>query len=269
LSRKVERPELKDFASYLLVKKRLSPRTVQDSVQAAKRLLKQSNYVVSADTLEEYLKDYVDGSPSTYNGQLVRLRRFMDYLDMSELIEEYTAAPVPLTYNELPTTRQVARGFRAQRTPERKAYYIFTATTGLRRGEILDLERNKVDTRLRSVIPEHYTPTKRSGITFYSEEAEPYVRPYIEGCPGDLFTLSDRENRKVWNDASKAAKFRITPQVLRSWQSTELGTLGVPDRFVDIFQGRAPRTTLAKHYTGAGIARLKRIYDGADLRILV
>jgi len=206
LSRKVERPELKDFASYLLVKKRLSPRTVQDSVQAAKRLLKQSNYVVSADTLEEYLKDYVDGSPSTYNGQLVRLRRFMDYLDMSELIEEYTAAPVPLTYNELPTTRQVARGFRAQRTPERKAYYIFTATTGLRRGEILDLERNKVDTRLRSVIPEHYTPTKRSGITFYSEEAEPYVRPYIEGCPGDLFTLSDRENRKVWNDASKAAR---------------------------------------------------------------
>ena len=266
--RRVERPEIEDYRTHLLVKKRLSSRTIQDSVQAAERLLKQSNYTVSANTLEAYMSSYIDGSPSTYNGQLVRLRRFMDYLDLGELIEDYVAAPVPITYSELPTTAQVRKGFEAQRTPERRAYFIFTATTGLRRGEILGLEREKVSPRTRCVIPEHYTPTKRSGITFYSEEAEPYVNPYIEGRPGDLFTLSDRENRKVWDHASRAAGFRITPQVLRSWQSTELGELGVPDRFVDIFQGRAPRTTLAKHYTSAGIARLKRIYDKAELRIL-
>lgn len=29
----------------------------------------------------------------------------------------------------------------------------------------------------------------------------------------------------------------------------------MPDRYVDIFQGRVPRTTLAKHYTGSGRAR--------------
>ena len=61
---------------------------------------------------------------------------------------------------------------------------------------------------------------------------------------------------------------KITAKVLRVWFATEMGELGVPDRFVDIFQGRAPRTVLAKHYTGKGLQRLKRIYDKAGLRVL-
>jgi intergrase/recombinase len=48
----------------------------------------------------------------------------------------------------------------------------------------------------------------------------------------------------------------------------EMGEQGIPDRFVDIFQGRAPRSVLAKHYTAKGIEMLKRIYEGADLNIL-
>lgn len=44
-----------------------------------------------------------------------------------------------------------------------------------------------------------------------------------------------------------------------------LGESQVPDRYVDIFQGRAPRTVLAKHYTGKGLTRLKHIYKKADL----
>jgi intergrase/recombinase len=47
-----------------------------------------------------------------------------------------------------------------------------------------------------------------------------------------------------------------------------MGELGVADRFIDIFQGRAPRSVLAKHYTGKRLQRLKRIYDKAKLKIL-
>lgn len=50
--------------------------------------------------------------------------------------------------------------------------------------------------------------------------------------------------------------------------STKKGEFGVPDRFVDVFEGRAPRSVLAKHYTGKGLETLKRIYDKADLRVL-
>lgn len=48
-----------------------------------------------------------------------------------------------------------------------------------------------------------------------------------------------------------------------------MSELGVTDRFIDIFQGRAPISVLAKHYTGKRLLRLKRIYDKADLKILV
>ena len=56
---------------------------------------------------------------------------------------------------------------------------------------------------------------------------------------------------------------------LEAWFSTEMGELGIPDRFIDIFQGRAPRSVLAKHYTGKGLERLKRIYDKAELKVII
>ncbi|RLI67335.1 MAG: hypothetical protein DRP02_14615 [Candidatus Gerdarchaeota archaeon] len=83
-----------------------------------------------------------------------------------------------------------------------------------------------------------------------------------------LFRIGYRQFQNIWKKASKAAKFKITPQVLRKWHSTMLGELMVPDRYVDIFQGRAPKNVLAKHYTGKGLERLKRIYEKANLKVL-
>jgi len=47
-----------------------------------------------------------------------------------------------------------------------------------------------------------------------------------------------------------------------------MGELDVADRFVDVFQGRAPKNVLAKHYTPQGIRILREIYDKANLSIL-
>ena len=69
--------------------------------------------------------------------------------------------------------------------------------------------------------------------------------------------------------ASEAAGIKISSQVMRKWNSSILGELMVPDRYVDIFQGRAPRSVLAKHYTGKGINLLKRVYEIADIHILL
>jgi hypothetical protein len=41
----------------------------------------------------------------------------------------------------------------------------------------------------------------------------------------------------------------ITPQTLREWFCCEFGSLGVPDRYVDAFCGRLPKTVLARRYT--------------------
>ena len=47
-----------------------------------------------------------------------------------------------------------------------------------------------------------------------------------------------------------------------------MARLGVSDRFVDAFQGRIPRSVLARHYTGYFLESLKQIYDKAGLKVL-
>jgi intergrase/recombinase len=83
-----------------------------------------------------------------------------------------------------------------------------------------------------------------------------------------VFVIGDRKYREIWRNASQRAGVKITAQVLRVWFATEMGELGVPDRYVDVFQGRAPRSVLAKFYTGKDLLRLKRIYDKAGLKVL-
>jgi len=133
------------------------------------------------------------------------------------------------------------------------------------------LTRDDVDFDTRCVKAKHDTRTKRAGVTFYNSECEEYLRKYLDLRKDDnnrLFRVGYRQFLQIWKKASKVAAFKITPQVLRKWHSTMLGELMVPDRFVDVFQGRAPRNVLARHYTGNGLERLKRIYDKANLRVL-
>jgi integrase len=175
-------------------------------------------------------------------------------------------------FNEnLPSKEQVRKGFEGLETTRAKAIYLFTASTGLRKGEILNVIKSQVDMRTHSVIPRHFTRKKRSGITFYNSEAAQWLERYLEERKDNserLFKISDRAWRRIWRTASRNAEVTITSKILRAWFSTEMGELNVPDRFVDVFQGRAPRSVLAKHYTGKALETLKRIYNRASLRIL-
>jgi intergrase/recombinase len=47
-----------------------------------------------------------------------------------------------------------------------------------------------------------------------------------------------------------------------------MGEMGVPDRYVDAFCGRTPKSVLARHYTDYSPGKLKEIYDKADLSVL-
>jgi len=96
---------------------------------------------------------------------------------------------------------------------------------------------------------------------------EKYLRERDADSEG-LFVVSDRQWKKIWKMASESAGVSLTSKVLRAWFITEMGELGVADRFIDIFQGRAPRSVLAKHYTGRRLDRLKRIYNNVNLKIL-
>jgi len=267
-------PNLSEFEEFLRINMRLAPVTVQKAVENIKRFLEYTKGEISYESIKNYLATYIDKRPKTYNSQITDLRRFIrDFLGYGELIKPFRMAPVDDANKpvKLPTKKQLRLGFEAQTDDRARAIYLFTATTGLRKCEILTVLKEHVNFKLRCVIPNHFTRKKRSGITFYNEETERFLMKYLESRKDNdprLFVISDRQFRKIWRQATRRAGVKITPQILRVWFATYMGEKLIPDRYVDIFQGRAPRSVLAKHYTGKGLKRLKRIYEKAKLKIL-
>lgn len=266
---------LKEYEEFLRINMRLEPIIVKISIEVIMRFLKFANNTASYETIKGYLATYINKKPKTYNSQITELRRFVrDYLGHENLIKSFKMAPIdeieqPL---DLPNKKQLKEGFETQRDNRAKAIYLFTAKSGLRKCEILALEKQSINFELRLVIPNHFTRKKRSGITFYDSECEEWLHKYLKSRTDTdprLFLISDRKWREIWRLASKSSQTKITPKILRRWFSTEMGEQLIPDRFIDIFQGRAPRSVLAKHYTGKELLRLKRIYEKANLKVLV
>ena len=97
---------------------------------------------------------------------------------------------------ELPTNKQIRLGFEGLSEIRAKTVYLFTATTGFRKGEILGLLKNQVNFETRTVIPMHFTRKKRSGITFYNDETGVRLEKYLQTRSEDsqkLFVVSDRQ----------------------------------------------------------------------------
>jgi intergrase/recombinase len=262
------------FYDYCYVDERLEPRVSKDYRNIVRRFLKHSESVVSEESIRSYLSAYLGKAPKTYNNQLDGLRAFIvRYLKRPDLMDGFKKAHVNNNFDvELPTEAQIQKGFEGLTDDRERAIYLFYATTGLRNSEVLKLNQfEDIDYELRAVKSKHDTRTKKAGVTFYNEECETWLKKYLNSRKDNserLFCIGWREFLSVWKKASEKAEVKIRPQILRKWHSTQLGELGVPDRYVDVFQGRAPRSVLARHYTGKGLETLKRIYQKAGLKVL-
>jgi integrase len=108
-------------------------------------------------------------------------------------------------------------------------------------------------------------------VSFFNEECKQALEDYLSTRKDSnprLFPFECLKFYKMWKEAREESGLDITPQVLREWFACELGRLGVPDRYVDAFCGRVPRSILARHYTDYSPDRLKEIYDKAGLNVL-
>ncbi len=262
-----------DFWQHCTIDERLSAKVSKDYKNVTRRFLVSWNGVVSRQSIRQFLESYLQKAPKTYNNIIDGLRAFVvRYLQKPEVMTGFKHTHAPDNFDRpLPTKEQLQQGFDALRGNREQAIFLFFATTGLRRSELRNLTLGDVDFDTRCVKAKHDTRTKRAGVTFYNAECETYLKQYLDSrtdASDKLFRIGDYQFYHMWKKATKAAGFQITPQVLRKWHATELGELMVPDRFVDVFQGRAPRSVLAKHYTGKGLELLKRIYEKANLRLL-
>ena len=114
--------------------------------------------------------------------------------------------------------------------------------------------------------------TKNTWFTFFNEEAkqvltEEYLPSRTDSNP-KVFPFAKASYQRLWENAEKQTGIHITPQRLRDFFCCEMGRLGVPDRYVDAFCGRVPKSILARHYTDYNPERLKRIYNKAGLKVL-
>ena len=224
---------------------------------------------VSVDMLRSYLEPmHVEAR----NNTLRSFRHFFrDFIRKPDLIMsfKFIKTPPKLVLN-LPTKDDLRVAYENFETVRDRALFLLYATSGLRRQEVLDLTFDDIDLDKRMLIPSHNSRTKHSYISFYNEEAERELKEYLRQNHLDskLFSVTWNAYYKAQRKVHKKTVVKVNPQILRQWFCNEMGRLGVPDRYIDAFYGRVPRSILARHYTDYSPERLKRIYDKANLKVL-
>jgi hypothetical protein len=139
------------------------------------------------------------------------------------------------------------------------------------RQESLDLTFDDVNFGKRILVPDCNSRTKHTYVSFYDKEAEKILEEYRQKnrLGPVLFPVTWNAYHKAQRKVHRRTGVKVNPQILREWFCNEMGRLGVPDRYIDAFCGRVPRSILARHYTRAhSPERLKWIYDKAGLKVL-
>ena len=159
-----------------------------------------------------------------------------------------------------------------------RAFFLVAATSGLRRHEVKNLTMNDIDLEKGMVIPNNeeasLRATKNTYVTFINSEARAVLKQLMairEIRERDTIFSKGFGKSAItyrWQKASKKCGISLRPSDLRDWFCNELSELGVPDRYIDAFCGRVPKSVLARHYTDYSPEKLKRIYDKANLTVL-
>jgi len=267
--------DLEDFKLFCLAKLNLSEQTAKHYVRRVRAFLEKVNGKVSErdvqlyilEAKEKYVPDYVSNIISAFKAY------FRDYKGL-RWMDGYKHPSGPLKIKEEIEPEKVRRFIEAIDDIGVKCFALFLATSGLRKSEVWNLRKSDVIRELRAIIPNsHSGKTKRSGISFYNEEAEKALLEFEKSMnpwqskSDKLIPISRMRLYYAWKRAQEKSGIHLRPKDLRDFFSQEMGKALIPDRFIDIFQGRAPKNILAKHYTPQGIKMLREIYDKANLKV--
>ncbi|MEM2211316.1 MAG: tyrosine-type recombinase/integrase [Nitrososphaerales archaeon] len=266
----IDKNVLDRFYDFCLTDLQLTERTAKLHRWVIQRWLSwQGKRAITIDALREYLKEHKRSG--TYACIINAFRAFFrDFLKRGGLVESFKLPRREYSPKIIPNLKDLQRFYEALPTINSKAAFLLYATTGLRRSEVLSLTFDDIDFKNRMVRPKSHkgSKTKHVWVTFYNEEAEEVLKKITNRRRKTLIGISDTTLKRAWKKAQDKTGLHITPQDLREWFSQTMGEKGVPDRYVDAFQGRIPRSVIARNYTDYSPERLKRIYDQANLRVL-
>jgi len=266
------------FEDFCRIDMHRSDRTVKNNSYWVRRFLnsvKKNPREVSDQDVREYLRNYRESPANTYANILKAFKAFFrDFMQMPWIVESFRFPDRPFHPKTVPSKEQLSRFYHALNDSIAETMFLVLGSTGLRKNEVLSLRIGDISLQERTVIPRKgYDGAKNTWITFLNEEAAQAVRRHLETLKEpspetDLFKKFDSRLKRAFKRAYEKTGVHITAQLLREWFACEMGKLGVPDRYVDAFCGRVPRSVLARHYTDFSPERLKEVYDKTGLKVL-
>ena len=267
---------LEQIHRFCMVDLRRAEGTTKNNVYELNRFLKwfgKDPREATTEDIRSYLARFLQHAPGTYSNVLKALKVFYrDYLQRPNLVKSFKFPQRQFTLKTVPKKADLREFYTALDSDRARCLFLLLASSGRRIREVLDLTVKDIDFEQRVLRPNngYSNRTKRTWFSFYNAEAERALRTYLEnsGLAGKLFTVVKRIAQRWFYKAQRKSEIRIRPKDLRDWFCCEMGELGVPDRYIDAFCGRVPKSVLARHYTDYNPERLKRIYDKADLSIL-
>ncbi len=254
----------------------LADLSIRNHIREIKRFLKATKlnpYTLSKSDLRNYLAPFSEKNPYVYKTVLAALKRFFrDFLERPDVVEGLHFPKYPLEPKKVPSKKELQRFYETLEDDRERALFLMFATTGLRKSEVLNLKIEDIDLEERMVTPKaHRGRTKRVWVSFFNEECQKVLKRYLSKRNDNnpkLFPISRVTLWKIFRRGRDKINVHLNPQILREWFCSEMGRLGVPDRYVDAFCGRIPRSVLARHYTDFSPEKLREIYDKANLKVL-
>jgi integrase len=273
--------DLKRFETFCRIDKNISALVTHRHCLNIRNLYQTLNYCITKQALRQYLLDKkITLAVKTYANILCSMKRYFRTYQGSNIADSFEFPKIGFSPTVVPSKQQLQTFFKTlplfprenqEPLPKYHALFLLLASSGLRLQEALSLTRDDIYPNQRMVISRHAhetSTTKMSWVTFYNTECAQYLVPLLnEPSTEKLFPYIDGVQRK-FRRISRITGIYVTAQVLRRWFNCEMGRLGVPDRYVDAFCGRTPKSVLAKHYTQYGPECLKEIYDNAGIKVL-
>jgi integrase len=255
---------IEEFGDFLRIDCGLREATIKEHLSNIRlffKVVKKPLDQITARDIRDFLKQ-------KYNSHSVKAVRvfFGRYLNRKDLVQTFKVPSSPFKPKIIPSKEELREFYEGIKSLKGKVIFLLLASSGLRYHEVMELKYEDIDLEKRMIRPRVENSTKRAWVSFFNEEAAELLREYMKSKkPGEpLFSNAKEPGKtKIFRGKSK-----ITPKILREWFACEMGRLGVPDRYVDAFCGRVPRSVLARHYTDFSPEKLKEIYDKANLKVL-
>jgi integrase len=257
-----------EFEQACAIDYRLRPGTIAERMRYVRRLLKFLDKHPLQSTRQE-LRQFLTLNPTDGAVKALRVlyRRFLGS-ELASCFKVPQSSPHVLI---VPSREQLLGFYENLETLELKVAFLMFVSSGLRRHELVELVWEKIDLENRIIYPnQDGSRTKLQWVTCFNLEAQAVLRELnVAKSPSPnerIFELHEDSLTRSFRLAS-FSDFKITPQILRDWFCCEMGRLSVPDRYIDAFCGRVPKSVLARNYTDYSPERLKEIYDKAGLEI--